>query len=111
MAEYVNLSTATSTYDTLIAVLKGAPGAFTAIPGGCSDESAATHRASLSGLRLEANTTYTIEVAAEKAAHDPATLHFGMSFAPLKKLKRGTYTVQLSATGATTVSKKLKLGA
>src|SRR5262249_21842557 len=81
--QYVDLSTAGSDYDTLIGVLEGTPGGFAVIPGGCNDEGIpGTQQSRISGLRLRASTTYTIEVGAETALAVPSTLQLKLASSP-----------------------------
>ena len=59
LTEYVNVSTADSSTPVTVAVYAGTPGSFGTVPGGCGDGPSA----SISGLRLEPRTTYSIELA------------------------------------------------
>ncbi len=82
-AEYVNLSTATSTYDTVISVYTGTPGNLRLIHGGCNDNGEASQTwGRISGVRLQASTTYSIEVAASTGASAGNALAFSMTAAP-----------------------------
>jgi hypothetical protein len=90
--EYVNLSAAGSTYKsgTDISVYTGTPGAFHMISGGCAESGAAP--GVLNGVRLQPNTTYTIEVASTSllSASDATTdqLNFSASVAPIYTVGR-----------------------
>lgn len=76
--EYVDLDTAG--YDTILAVYEGEPGAFVDVPGGCNDDGVRAGSGSLvRGLRLRANTAYSIFVAAYVFVWDDAVLEFSMS--------------------------------
>ncbi|HEX5123807.1 MAG TPA: Ig-like domain-containing protein [Rhodanobacteraceae bacterium] len=111
--EYVNLNTQGSYYytgvnaitnqvqmtPTVVSVFKGQPGAFDLVAGGCNQVFNGFSSYSLiAGLRLEANTTYSIEVVAlgTLSMTDPPpppatsmpTLHFGMSAAPVYTVDR-----------------------
>ena len=76
--EYVDLDTAG--YDTILAVYEGEPGAFVDVPGSCNDDGARVGSGSLvRGLKLRANTAYSIFVAAYVFVFDDAVLEFSMS--------------------------------
>ncbi|HKE48599.1 MAG TPA: Ig-like domain-containing protein [Rhodanobacteraceae bacterium] len=120
--EYVNLGTQGTLYyntfntnnNTLsltqatISVYTGQPGAFHLVAGGCNGNTAGYGSPSLlAGLRLEPNTTYSIEVAANSLlwAGDPPsfaasspTLHFSMSVAPVYTVDRLDDTLPASST-------------
>ena len=82
--EYVSLTTATSDYDTMIAIHAGSPADLQAIAGGCNDRGVAGSAtlARLDGVRLAAATTYHIEVVQKTSNATPRTLNFQMSAAP-----------------------------
>lgn len=111
--EYVNLNTQGTYYYTgvstitgqvlttnaAINVFTGVPGAFDPVAGGCNSVYNAFGSYSLiAGLRLEANTTYSIEVVSVNtlSTADPPpspatsmpTLHFAMSKAPVYTVDR-----------------------
>lgn len=77
---YVDLDT--SGYDTILAVYEGEPGAFVNVRGGCNDDGAGAGSGSvLRGLRLRANTRYSIVIARYtfSGGSAPMTLAFSMS--------------------------------
>ncbi len=76
--EYVDIDT--GGYDTALAVYEGEPGAFVDVPGGCNDDGAGIGSGSiLRGVKLRANTAYSIFVAAYVFVADDASLEFSMS--------------------------------
>lgn len=82
--EYVNLSTQTSTYDTVVSVYTGTAGSFQLVAGGCNDDGvAAVFQSRINGLRLAPSTTYSIEVARFTASAAAVTLNFSMTAAPV----------------------------
>jgi len=77
---YVDLDA--SGYDTIVAVYEGEPGAFVGVRGGCNDDGAGVGSGSVvRGLRLRANTRYSIVIARYTfgAGSEPMTLAFSMS--------------------------------
>jgi CSLREA domain-containing protein len=91
--EYLNLITTGSTYDTMVAVYTGAPGAFTLVSGGCNDDGIpAVLQSRIAGLRLRASTTYSILVARFTANVATVTLNFAVSAAPLYNVSKTTDT-------------------
>lgn len=82
--EYLNLVTTGSTYDTMVAVYTGSPGAFSLVSGGCNDDGIpAVLQSRIAGLRLRAGTTYSILVARFSANVAAVTLNFAVSSAPI----------------------------
>jgi CSLREA domain-containing protein len=81
--EYVTISTATSDYDTEVAVYEGTPGSFRLIHGGCNEDAgdATSFQSRVTGVRLNANTTYSIEVSQLLQDDVPATLHLNVAAA------------------------------
>jgi CSLREA domain-containing protein len=76
--EYVDLDA--GGYDTLIAVYEGEPGRFVDVPGGCNDDGVRIGSGSiLRGVRLRANTAYSIFVATYRHGSLPSRLEFSMS--------------------------------
>lgn len=81
--EYLTLSTDTSTYDTMLAVYTGAPGAFELVVGGCSDDGALGLESLVNGLRLAPNQTYSIFVAAFSNLSSAQSLTLSLSASPV----------------------------
>lgn len=82
-AEFLNLSTATSTYDTIVSVYTGSAGSFSLVAGGCNDDGiAAVFQSRINGLRLAPNTAYSIEVSAFTTAAGGTILNFALGAAP-----------------------------
>ena len=79
--EYVTLSTATSDYDTTVSVYEGVPGSFRMTHGGCNDDGVepGIFQSRVTGVRLKANTTYSIEVTQLDPGTDPATLNLNIA--------------------------------
>jgi hypothetical protein len=121
--EYVNLNTQGTYFYTgvsavtgqlltttsIVNVFTGEPGAFNLVAGGCNQTFNGFGSYSLiAGLRLEANTTYSIEVTAANALStiDPPpppatsmpTLHFAMSAAPVYTVDRSDDTIPAATT-------------
>jgi CSLREA domain-containing protein len=89
--QYVDFTTVNSTYDTILAFYTGGPGAFRLVSGGCNDNGiAATQRARLSGLRLRANTTYSIVVARQAQSATSVVLRVLVDVAPLYLVTKTT---------------------
>lgn len=86
--EYVNLSTAGSSYDTVIQVYRGAPGNFEQVTGGCNDDGVLQVQSRIAGLRLAPETTYWIEITAHGTVNTGGTLVFGASAAPVYTVTR-----------------------
>src|SRR5262249_53084462 len=80
--EYVTLTTAGSSFDTVLSVYTGTPGQLHLVSGACSDNSDGPLPARLQsrnvGVRFRPNTTYHIEVAAALAS-SPATLNLAIA--------------------------------
>ncbi len=82
--EYVNLTTQSSNYDTIIAVYAGDPGTMALVAGGCNDDGVyGEFQSRIAGLRLPANTRYSVAVTRYSASVVAATLNFAMVRAPL----------------------------
>jgi CSLREA domain-containing protein len=95
--EYLTFATAGSTYDTMVSVYTGSPGAFRLVAGGCNNDGYPTNAQSrLAGLRLAPATTYSIEVARLDPSTSAATLDLDVTTA----LRYQVTKVQDSADGA-----------
>ncbi len=81
--QYVDFTTVNSDYDTIVAFYTGGPGAFKLVSGGCDDNGAGASRARVTGLRLRANTTYSIVVAQATPNATAATLRIFFDVAPV----------------------------
>ena len=86
--EYLNLSTQGSGYDTVLAVYTGSPGAFHLVAGGCNDDGVGTTQSRIAGLRLQPNTSYSIEVASHGTVTVGGALSFAASTAPVYTVTR-----------------------
>jgi hypothetical protein len=81
--EYLNISTAGSSYDTIVNVYQGSPGTFQPVIGGCNDDGiVGVFQARLSGLRLAAATSYSIEVVSHGTSTFGGSLQLAVSLAP-----------------------------
>lgn len=82
--EYVNITTAGSSYDTMVSVYTGTPGAFELVAGGCNDDGiAAVFQSRVAGLRLLPNTTYSIEGARFSPSAAAATWTLNVTTSPV----------------------------
>lgn len=91
--QYVNVSTVGSTYDTVISVYTGTAGSLRLVHGGCNDNGSEMQTWSrINGLRLQANTSYSIEVTASIAAGAGA-LTFSLAAAPTYPVTTNADTV------------------
>ncbi|MBL8297390.1 MAG: right-handed parallel beta-helix repeat-containing protein [Rhodanobacteraceae bacterium] len=86
--EYLNLSTAGSSYDTVIQVYRGAPGSFEQVTGGCNDDGVLQTQSRIAGLRLMPNTTYWIEITSHGSFSGGGSLVFNASAAPVYSVTR-----------------------
>jgi CSLREA domain-containing protein len=85
--EYIDIRTRDSDYDTLVAVFTGSPGSFKLVSGGCNDDGVSS-RAWLHGLRLRAQTTYSIVVARPSESTAAATLNLWIDTAPVYSVSK-----------------------
>jgi|GEM_PF-1333400 len=88
-AEYLNLDTLGSSYDTVLSVWTGTPGHFELVGGGCNDNgnldgTAATAR--IAGLRLAPNTDYSILVSRATQGSGSYTLKLAVAPAPVYRV-------------------------
>lgn len=86
--EYLTLSTNNSTYDTMLAVYTGSPGAFALVMGGCSDDGGNNLESHITGLRLAPHQAYSIFVAAFSAQTVTETLNLSISASPVYTVTR-----------------------
>ena len=82
-AEYLNLSSQGSTYDSVIQVFTGTPGTFRQVLGGCNDDGVGTtFQSRVAGLRLAPSTAYSIEVISHGSVTFGGSLQFAATAAP-----------------------------
>jgi len=81
--EYVTLTMTNHSIVGIMAVYTGVPGAFRIVSGGCSSVSDDNDITRIAGLRLAANTTYSIEVAATFTVNHGNLLDFSVTPAAL----------------------------
>lgn len=86
--EYLNLSTAGSSYDTLIQVYRGAPGHFEQVTGGCNDDGVLQVQSRIAGLRLAPATTYWIEITSHGSVSSGGSLVFSAAASPVYVVTR-----------------------
>ena len=81
--EFLNISTAGSSYDTVINVYRGSPGSFQPVLGGCNDDGiSGVFQARLSGLRLHAGASYSIEIVSHGSSTFGGSLQLAVASAP-----------------------------
>ena len=79
--EYLTLAIPNNTIAGYITVYTGTPGAFTIASGACVGYAAALGKTRLAGLRLAANTTYSIKVGSGFTVSSGQTLNFSVAAA------------------------------
>ncbi len=87
---FVNVGAGVS-YDNSISIFTGNPGAFVNIVGGCNDDGGAANLgARVDGLRLQANTRYSIMIARPGPSTDATTLSFSAGLATVRRVSKLT---------------------
>jgi hypothetical protein len=73
-------------FDSVMLLVTGTPGNFKTVVGGCNDEGAANSGSALDGLKLAANTSYSIMIARPNQSAEDAPLNFAASLAVVKRV-------------------------
>lgn len=84
---YLKSSTG-SGFSAVLVIVTGTPGNFKAVVGGCNEDGAANFGAALDGLRLAANTNYSIMVARPSQASAATPLNFTAGIATVKRVTK-----------------------
>ncbi len=84
---YLKTSTG-SAFSAVLVIVTGTPGNFKNVVGGCNDDGNANFGAALDGLRLAANTNYSIMVARPSQSSAAAPLNFTAAIAAVKRVTK-----------------------
>jgi CSLREA domain-containing protein len=76
--------------DSTLAIFTGAPGSFVPVVGACNDDGGAALSALIDGIRLQANTRYSVMVARPAQNPNAAVLTFGAGIAAVKRVTKTT---------------------
>ena len=88
-ASEVYLKTSTgSGFSAVLVIVTGTPGNFKTVVGGCNEDGAANFGAALDGLRLAANTNYSIMVARPSQSSTTSPLSFTAGLAAVKRVTK-----------------------
>jgi hypothetical protein len=85
---YVKLAAAG--LDSTMAIFTGAPGSFVPLAGGCNDDGGAALSAVIDGIRLNANSRYSVMVARPAPNVNAAILNFSAAIAGVKRVTKLT---------------------
>jgi CSLREA domain-containing protein len=77
-----------SAFSSIMLVLTGAPGSFKTVVGGCNDDGAANLASQIDGLKLEANTSYSIMVARPAQGLVAAPMAFSAGLAAVRRVTK-----------------------
>jgi CSLREA domain-containing protein len=75
-------------FGSVMVLVTGTPGNFKAVVGGCNDEGEANSGSAIDGLKLAANTSYSIMIARPTQSAEDAPLNFAASLALLKRVTK-----------------------
>ena len=84
---YLKSSTG-SGFSAVLVIVTGTPGNFKTVVGGCNEDGAANFGAALDGLRLAANTNYSIMVARPSQSSASSPLSFTAGLAAVKRVTK-----------------------
>jgi len=84
---YLKSSTG-SGFSAVLVIVTGTPGNFKTVVGGCNEDGAANFGATLDGLRLAANTNYSIMVARPSQSSAASPLSFTAGLAAVKRVTK-----------------------
>jgi CSLREA domain-containing protein len=79
-----------SGFSSVLVVVTGTPGSFKNVVGGCNDDGDANFGSAINGLKLAANTSYSIMVARPSQATTSSPLAFSAGVATLKRVTKTT---------------------
>jgi hypothetical protein len=77
-------------FDSTMQIVTGSPGGFVPVVGGCNDDGGAIASALIDGIKLAANTRYSIMVARASPAVTTATLNFSARLASVRRVNKTT---------------------
>ncbi len=84
---YLKAGTGTA-FSSVMLITTGAPGSFKTVVGGCNDDGAANLASAIDGLKLSANTSYSIMVARPAQAASVSALSFSAGLANVKRVTK-----------------------
>ena len=79
-------------FSSVMVILTGTPGDFRFVVGGCNDDGAANFGSGLDGLKLAANTSYSIMIARPSQTTDNSPLAFTAGLATVKRVTKSSDT-------------------
>ena len=88
---YLKASTGTG-FSSVMVIVTGSPGDFQFVVGGCNDDGAANFGSALDGLKLAANTNYSIMIARPSQNSNSAPLAFSAGLATVKRVTKSSDT-------------------
>ncbi len=75
-------------FSSVMVIVTGTPGDFRFVVGGCNDDGAANFGSGLDGLKLTANTSYSIMIARPSQSADSSPLAFTAGLATVKRVTK-----------------------
>ena len=88
---YLKASAGTG-FASVMVIVTGSPGDFQFVVGGCNDDGAANFGSALDGLKLAANTNYSIMIARPSQNSNSAPLAFSAGLATVKRVTKSSDT-------------------
>lgn len=79
-------------FSSVMVIVTGTPGDFRFVVGGCNDDGAANFGSGLDGLKLAANTSYSIMIARPSQSSDSSPLAFSAGLAAVKRVTKSNDT-------------------
>lgn len=79
-------------FSSVMVIVTGTPGDFRFVVGGCNDDGAANFGSALDGLKLAANTSYSIMIARPSQSSDSSPLAFSAGLAAVKRVTKTSDT-------------------